>query len=107
MSAAANKERLLWSVIAATTLSAAAAGVLYPPFGLDLTAVDPNTRPGDDFFQYANGAWLARTSIPADKPFWTEAQAMRNRIELQLRGLIESAAAQSGRSWSQSPRSAG
>lgn len=68
----------------------------FAPFGLDMTALDPRTRPGDDFFQYANGAWLARTPIPADKPFMTEAQAVRDRVELQLRHIIEAAAAHAG-----------
>jgi putative endopeptidase len=68
----------------------------YPPAGLDMGAADPTTRPGDNFFQYANGAWLARTAIPPDKPFMTEAQASRDRIELQLRQLMGSAAAHAG-----------
>lgn len=65
----------------------------FPPFGLDMTALDPHVRPGDDFFEYANGAWIARTPIPADKPYMTEAQEVRNRVEAQLRQLIEAAAA--------------
>jgi len=69
---------------------------LYPPVGLDMTAVDASTRPGDDFFQYANGAWLARTTIPTDKPFMTEAQGIRDRTEAQLRTLLEDAAATAG-----------
>ena len=73
-----------------------AAEPLYPPAGLDMTAADATLRPGNDFFQYANGSWLARTVIPPDKPFMTEAQAVRDRVELQLRGLIESAAANAG-----------
>jgi len=66
---------------------------LYPPAGLDMSATDPSTRPGDDFYQYANGAWLSRMTIPADKPFVLEWQVMRDRTETQLRGLIEAAAA--------------
>jgi putative endopeptidase len=69
---------------------------LYPPVGLDMTAADSTTRPGDDFFQYANGSWLARTPIAPDKPYMTEAQSVRNRVEDQLRGLIEAAAAHAG-----------
>ena len=68
---------------------------LYPPSGLDMSAIDFSIRPGGDFFQYANGAWLARTIIPPDKPFMTEAQATRDRIEAQLRTLIEEAAMKS------------
>jgi predicted metalloendopeptidase len=35
--------------------------------GLDLSGLDRAVSPGDDFFSYANGAWLARTEIPADR----------------------------------------
>ncbi|MGE0640599.1 MAG: M13 family metallopeptidase [Thermoanaerobaculia bacterium] len=35
--------------------------------GLDLAGMDRTVAPGDDFFDYANGTWLARTEIPADR----------------------------------------
>jgi putative endopeptidase len=35
--------------------------------GVDSTAFDKNVKPGDDFEQYANGAWRAKTEIPADR----------------------------------------
>ncbi|HMD58251.1 MAG TPA: M13 family metallopeptidase, partial [Steroidobacteraceae bacterium] len=66
---------------------------LYPPAGLDMSATDPSIRPGDDFYRYANGAWLARMNIPTDRPFAMEWQGMRDRTATQLRGLIEAAAA--------------
>jgi putative endopeptidase len=36
-------------------------------WGVDLSAMDTSIRPGDNFFQYANGGWNKRTSIPADR----------------------------------------
>jgi len=41
-----------------------------PGHGLDLTAMDISVKPCDDFYQYANGKWLARTAIPAEYPDW-------------------------------------
>ncbi len=35
--------------------------------GIDLTAMDKAVKPGDDFFAYANGNWVKRTAIPADR----------------------------------------
>ncbi|HEU4539301.1 MAG TPA: M13 family metallopeptidase [Polyangiaceae bacterium] len=35
--------------------------------GLDLAGMDRSVRPGNDFFAYANGGWLKRTEIPADR----------------------------------------
>jgi putative endopeptidase len=38
-----------------------------PPAGIDLGAIDRAVAPGDNFFAHANGGWLARTEIPADR----------------------------------------
>jgi predicted metalloendopeptidase len=34
------------------------------------STVDVSVKPGDDFFAYANGAWLKATSLPAEKERW-------------------------------------
>ena len=39
----------------------------YGAWGFDLTGVDLKANPGDSFYDFANGAWDARTVIPADK----------------------------------------
>ncbi len=79
---------------AAPRLPASFQGPLYPPAGLDMSAMDSSVNPGDDFFQHCNGAWIARTVIPPDRPSMTEGQLMRERTEAQLRTIIEGAAAQ-------------
>jgi putative endopeptidase len=38
-----------------------------PTLGVDLAGIDKNVKPGDDFDAYANGAWRAKTEIPADR----------------------------------------
>ena len=38
--------------------------------GLDLSLMDTTANPKDDFYQYANGGWLANTSIPSDQSKW-------------------------------------
>ena len=35
--------------------------------GIDVSAMDKTVKPGDDFFAYANGTWVQRTGIPADR----------------------------------------
>jgi putative endopeptidase len=35
--------------------------------GLDVAGMDRSINPGDDFFAYANGAWLKSTEIPPDR----------------------------------------
>ena len=42
-------------------------GTAYGRWGFDESGVDPQSHPGDSFFDFANGAWDARTAIPADK----------------------------------------
>ncbi len=35
--------------------------------GIDLSAIDTRVKPTTDFFRYANGVWLDRATIPAEK----------------------------------------
>jgi putative endopeptidase len=65
---------------------------LYPPFGFDLTAIDTSVRPGNDFFEFANGKYLARTPIPADRPIASRRYDMTDRTDQQLKTLLEAAA---------------
>ncbi|HVP44530.1 MAG TPA: M13 family metallopeptidase [Terriglobales bacterium] len=37
------------------------------PHGINPASMDRSVEPGDDFFAYANGAWLKRTEIPPDR----------------------------------------
>ena len=79
--------------LAASSLSSASlAAPLYPPFGLDLNAPDRTVKPGDDFFQYANGSYLSRATIPADRPIVSRRLDMTDRTEGQLHSILEEAA---------------
>ena len=57
--------------------------------GIDLSAIDRSVRPQEDFWRFANGRWLAATSIPVDRPAWDTFNALREATQGQLRGLIE------------------
>jgi predicted metalloendopeptidase len=35
--------------------------------GIVVADMDRSVKPGDNFFRYANGAWLERTEIPPDR----------------------------------------
>jgi putative endopeptidase len=71
-------------------------------FGIDLTAVDPSVKPGDDFFQYVNGRWLndPANAIPADRTSWGTNVILSEKAERDVRAIIEEAAASSGASGS-------
>jgi putative endopeptidase len=69
---------------------------MYGGWGYDTAGADQSTRPGDDFFRYANGSWLDRISIPADKPSYSLRWVMSDTTEARLRRLMEAAAAGAG-----------
>ncbi len=75
---------------------AAAAKPQYGNWGFDLTGVDAAAHPGDDFFRYANGAWVARTDIPADKPAYSLRLAMTDAVEQRLHEMMGAAATTAG-----------
>ncbi|NIK87051.1 putative endopeptidase [Rhizomicrobium palustre] len=68
----------------------------YGSWGFDAAGVDPATKPGDSFFRYANGSWLDKTAIPADKAMYTLRIAMTDLTEQRQRALLEEAAAHAG-----------
>jgi predicted metalloendopeptidase len=55
--------------------------------------VDSNIRPGDDFFSYANGAWLNATAIPAGKERWNARAEIGELTRQQIAQLLDDAAA--------------
>jgi putative endopeptidase len=66
----------------------------YGNWGLDLKAIDQSSRPGDDFFKFANGAWLERAVIPPDKSRVTLRALMTDKTEADLHALLEAEAQQ-------------
>jgi putative endopeptidase len=61
----------------------------YGAWGFDTDGADLKAKPGDDFFRYANGAWLDRVQIPADKPGYSLRLAMTDVTEQRLHDLME------------------
>jgi len=62
------------------------------PWGFDVSGVNSKAKPGDSFFDYANGGWDARTVIPADKARFGAFDALRDRTEDQVQAIINDAA---------------
>src|SRR5689334_23563523 len=65
----------------------------YGAWGFDAAGADLNTKPGDDFFRYANGTWIDKTQIPPDKPAYSLRLAMTDLTEQRLKDLLEAAGA--------------
>ncbi len=83
--------RHLLPVIFVASLAAAAAaepkGV-----GIDLEGMDRSTAPGDDFFKYANGAWLRATPIPPDRGAYGAGVIVSDRTDERTSRIIQDAA---------------
>ena len=54
--------------------------------------LDTTVRPGDDFFRYANGAWLQKHPIPASESSWSIGKEVQNEVYARLRKINEDAA---------------
>jgi putative endopeptidase len=62
---------------------------LSPVSGVDSQYIDDTVRAQDDFYQYVNGKWLARTEIPADKSSYDPWDELTDETQIQLRGIVE------------------
>jgi len=82
---------LCFSTPLAHAADAPPAKLKYGTWGFDLPGMDTKTKPGDDFFRYANGAWLDRTQIPSDKAAYSLRVIMTDLTEQRLRDLLEAA----------------
>jgi putative endopeptidase len=61
----------------------------YGPWGYDLTGMDRSTKPGDDFYRYANGAWYDRTRIAPDRDSNGIDRVLNDAVELRIREILE------------------
>ena len=86
-----NRLLLSLTALAASACIAFAAPSAKPAFGswgVDLTGMDKSVKPGDDFFEYANGAWLKRTEIPADRTSIGSFQNLQILSENRMKELV-------------------
>jgi predicted metalloendopeptidase len=59
--------------------------------GLLVANFDKNVRAQDDFFRFVNGAWLAKTEIPADKSNYGTFAMLDDLSEQRVREIAEAA----------------
>ena len=70
----------------------AAAEPKAPVSGIDLAGMDTSVRPGDDFFGYVNGTWVAETEMPADKARYGLFNILRDESQEAVKAIIERSA---------------
>ena len=73
---------------AETPVAATVVSPVIEPWGYPLDAFDQATKPGDDFFRFANGGWLDATPIPSDRSGTGFSIVMRDRNEVRMAEII-------------------
>jgi putative endopeptidase len=58
-------------------------------FGVDLAQMDTTARPGDDFYKYVNGKWIANTEIPPDRSNYGTLAIVFEQTEANLRAIVD------------------
>lgn len=76
----------------ALTLVPSAALRAQEQHGIDPTTIDKAIKPTTDFYQFANGGWLTKTQIPADRPSIGAFEEVNQHNETILHGILEQAA---------------
>ncbi|MEP6645044.1 MAG: M13 family metallopeptidase [Acidobacteriaceae bacterium] len=57
--------------------------------GIEVADMDPSVKPGDDFYQYANGAWVKKTEIPPDRGHVGVFSTLDDQSNKRTAGLVE------------------
>lgn len=78
--------------LAALTLAAPAAAQQPTHSGVDLAAMDTTCKACQDFYQYANGNWLAHTTIPAAYSRWGTFNELADHNQEVLHTILDSLA---------------
>ncbi len=60
--------------------------------GIDVAGMDTSKKPWQDFYDYANGKWIAQTEIPADRPSLYVFTLLDDANRQKLHTIVEAAA---------------
>ena len=60
--------------------------------GITIGNMDRSVKPGNDFYQYANGAWIARTRLPADRASISVFSALLDESRRNVAVIVKAAA---------------
>jgi putative endopeptidase len=63
-----------------------------PDKGFDLSNLDTTCQPCQDFYQYANGGWLAKNPIPGAYPAWGVANVLSEQNRSRVHEILEESA---------------
>lgn len=58
--------------------------------GIDLSNLDRDTSPRENFYRFANGGWIDRNPIPAEYSRWGAFEELNELSNAQLRNILDS-----------------
>lgn len=56
---------------------------------IDLSYLDKNIRPQDDFFQFSNGTWIANNPVPPSESRWGSFNELELNNKIKLKAILE------------------
>lgn len=83
--------KVTFILLLVVSVFAAGTGTKSKPI-LDRKDMNLTIRPGDDFFQYANGGWIERAKIPDDKTSYASFNIVREKRDKDVHELLEDVA---------------
>ncbi|WP_291103449.1 MULTISPECIES: M13 family metallopeptidase [unclassified Flavobacterium] len=78
-------------IIGFTTANAQNAPAKKEP-GINVSYMDTNVKPNDNFFRFVNGNWLDKTEIPSDKTSWGSFNELRQKTDKDALDILKEAA---------------
>ncbi len=73
-------------------LGAMLAAGAFADAGIDIAGMDRSVIAGNNFYAYANGAWIAATEIPPDRGSVVMDDIIGDRTEIQIAAIVQKAA---------------
>src|ERR1035437_8619054 len=80
-------KRLLLAILLSAGISSFAQTTKY----IDKANMDLTVKPGDNFYQYANGTWIKNNPVPASKTRWGSFDELRQESSNRLQALLNDA----------------
>ncbi|HEX5169542.1 MAG TPA: M13 family metallopeptidase [Cyclobacteriaceae bacterium] len=59
--------------------------------GIDFANLDTTANPANDFFRFANGGWLDKSQIPADRGSWGSFYELREKTQTDVLNVLNEA----------------
>ncbi|REG92189.1 M13 family metallopeptidase [Flavobacterium aquicola] len=75
---------LIW---ASQSQAQSAAKVAEP--GINVTFMDKNVKPNDNFYQFVNGTWLEKTQIPNDRTTWGSSSELVKKTDKDALDILK------------------